>query len=81
MVLPGGARVEPFGGLADAVLLEGFDGPLGQFEDAPALAGLGVALARTDRYTATVPAAKSTSAQVSARASSVRMPASKETTT
>src|SRR6266702_6633585 len=38
-------------------------------------------LARTDRYTATVPASRSTSAQVSARASSVRTPASRDTTT
>jgi hypothetical protein len=38
-------------------------------------------LVRTERYTATVPALRSTSAQVSARASSVRIPVKSESTT
>jgi len=44
VVLPGVARTEPFGGLPLAVLPERFHDPLGQLEDASALAGLGVAL-------------------------------------
>ena len=77
-VLPLFTRLEPFGGLPLAVLLQRLHCLCGSFRRRRLLRVLVSPLARTDRYTATVPSSRSTSGHRSARASSVRTPASRD---